>query len=747
MHAILIAGVALVGLPILLHLIMKQEPKRLPFPALRFLSQKKKTNQRKMRLRHFILLALRMIIIAFFALALFQPKTGETYHIGLIDKSFTLPGSELGVLGEGPVAIVFVVDTSPSMGYSEGGKTRLDEARRRALELLDDLPSGSRVAVLDPNDPLGTWEVSIGEARRKLEGLKEPSGNGPPVNLSLPAAYQLFRTLDEESGDETKLPRLIVVLSDRAAASWKVDRPEDLKAAAEKVQPPVAHLYLDVGVDKPANVAILTADPRPQLAPVGQSITLTVTVQAAGPDVPAAVVRLQMVRSETSDRREVKLTAGSPAAVIFAINDLKAGLHQAVISLETPDALMADNVRHITFRVGDARKILTICDDPQDGIYWQLAHQANREFACEVATPDKLPDFGQYEIVCLLSVADPTKDGLWQKLRAYVEKGGKVLVIPGGLGQVNIAAYDPGNDLTAGLLPGKLDKIHDTPADRDGATWNVTDDAAQRHSLLKPFKEWRLASIDFLKNPRMARKYWEVEAPPEAIVVRYKDDKDDSIRLPAVLEKVFPAGGKVLMLTTRMDSPWDPERQEWHNYWQTAESSWGVVFPSLLARYLAGDTAEAVFNYPTGQAVTIGLPKGDALKGKKFVFEGPGLSGKDAAPEIAATQTELRLSPLRTTTAGSFVLRTEDRSWQDGFSLNPQPEESNLTKVPAEAIEQILGPNSVVPVTKNVKLKDALTPQMTRDIPLFPYLLIGVLLLFVAEGFISNRFYRLTNRR
>ena len=73
MHTILIAGAALVGLPILLHLIMKQEPKRLTFPAFRFLKQKLKTNQRKLRLRHFILLAMRMLLIALFCLTLYQP--------------------------------------------------------------------------------------------------------------------------------------------------------------------------------------------------------------------------------------------------------------------------------------------------------------------------------------------------------------------------------------------------------------------------------------------------------------------------------------------------------------------------------------------------------------------------------------------------------------------------------------------------------------------------------------------------
>ena len=125
MHTILIAGAALVGLPILLHLIMKQEPKRLTFPAFRFLTQKLKTNQRKLRLRHFVLLAMRMLLIALFCLTLYQP---------------TLLSERFGIVGDQPVAVVIVIDTSPSMGYTADQKSRLDEQRRRALELLDTLP-------------------------------------------------------------------------------------------------------------------------------------------------------------------------------------------------------------------------------------------------------------------------------------------------------------------------------------------------------------------------------------------------------------------------------------------------------------------------------------------------------------------------------------------------------------------------------------------------------------------------------
>ena len=78
---ILIAGGALVGLPILLHLIMRQEPKRLPFPAFRFLKLQKRINQRKIRLRHLLLLLLRMALIALICLSLFSRRSLVTVSV------------------------------------------------------------------------------------------------------------------------------------------------------------------------------------------------------------------------------------------------------------------------------------------------------------------------------------------------------------------------------------------------------------------------------------------------------------------------------------------------------------------------------------------------------------------------------------------------------------------------------------------------------------------------------------------
>src|SRR5437868_3406333 len=113
-HPLLLGGLVLVGIPIVVHLIMRQQPKHLIFPAFRFLRLRQRSNQRKLRLRHLILLALRVLLIALMCLALARPR---------------LFSDRFGFLGDEPTAtVVLVVDTSASMEYTVAGKTRLDEA-------------------------------------------------------------------------------------------------------------------------------------------------------------------------------------------------------------------------------------------------------------------------------------------------------------------------------------------------------------------------------------------------------------------------------------------------------------------------------------------------------------------------------------------------------------------------------------------------------------------------------------------
>ncbi|MCE9566890.1 MAG: BatA domain-containing protein [Planctomycetes bacterium] len=785
MNAILIAGAALVGLPILLHLIMKQEPKRLNFPAFRFLTQKLKTNQRKLRLRHFILLAMRMLLIALFCLTLYQPS---------------LRSDRLNIRGEQPVAAVLVIDNSPSMGYTANDKTRLAEACRRARELLDELPDKSPIAVVTTDDPnAAIWE-SVADARKRIEKLDKPQAGSASVSAALSHGYQLLTKIEAPDIEEAeKLPKLLAVFTDRAAASWDAGQIEDLKKLRDKIpDPKPAHAVVDVGVEKPLNVGILSAEMKPQVISANQPATVTVTVAASGPaELPPVevVVLAKFSGSPDVERRRAVVPYGQSQALTFDFKNLKPGLHQVVFSLDAADKMMFDNSRFLTFKVGEARRILTISDDPDSAAFWQISHQSKGEFSCLVVKPDavKMKDGNRvvveypnpdpkaksleeniraFEVVCLLGVADPsekhgTLDTLWDKLRPYVEAGGKLLIIPGdgpgpGDGKLMADGYAVAKDLMPGAFKGVISTRDinpppqsapgwETPRDgKAGVTWYLNDPEGRvvQHPMLKPFQGWEAkGNVDAVKNPRRAWKYWNVVKAPEAnVVVSYNDAEKPADRHPAVLERSIAdpkdptkAKGRVVLLTTRMDMT--SANDQWNNYWDITDSSWSVVFPWLLARYLAGDTADANFNYLAGQTVVVPLPKGGVPRGTKVLIQGPG--GADIGPiEAGDKQTELRLSPPRTNYAGNFKLSVPSVNWEDGYSLNSPADESTLDKVPSEGIEDLTGKDTVAPLGKDVKLADILKVIVDQPIDLFPWLLIAVLMLLALEGVVANRFYR-----
>jgi hypothetical protein len=224
------------------------------------------------------------------------------------------------------------------------------------------------------------------------------------------------------------------------------------------------------------------------------------------------------------------------------------------------------------------------------------------------------------------------------------------------------------------------------------------------------------------------------------VVCRYADNVDPAQQSPAILEKIVREG-RVLMLTTRLDSPWDPARK-WNNYWDTAESSWGVVFPNMLGRYLAGGRDANRFNFFTGQGVVLRLPPIQPDVPRKIRLEGPGITEPDATPVIGASQTDWRWPAEKTQTPGFYELRTEDGSWRSPFSLTIPAEESDLNKVPDSALAEVLGADALIAAGKELSFREQLTRKLDAPLELFPWLLLLTLLLFCLEGYFANRFYR-----
>lgn len=776
MNAILVTGAALVGLPILLHLLLRQEPKRLRFPAYHFLTQKLRTNQRKLRLRHLLLLLLRTSLITLFCLALYQPVLySERFHF----------------LSEQPVAAVLIIDTSPSMEYLSEDRTRLQEARRRALELLEELPPRSAVAVVTTDDLTGRW-TDISEARGQLERIEHAAPSGGSLSAALATAYQLLAKIEPPEGDDpTAWNRLIVLFTDRTTGAWEADRTTDLIKLRDSLpDPKPVHTVFDVGVEQPINFAITAAVMKPQVVPANQPAVVTLTVTAVGPsgaDSPELVVSA-ILDQGSQTQKKVQVPFGQSRSLRFEFPPpFTPGFHTVQFRIENSDPLTLDNNRYLTFQVGASRSILTISDRLDDALFWQAAHAAKNEFHCLVVTPEQIrrtpegrvlvdyPDptrpsslaqeeLNRFDVVTVLNVRRPQDviggASLWDKLRPYLQAGGKLIVIPGP--ELDVDGYN----IAADLLPARIGALIDTrqldpspppqtapgwPEPRDGrygVTW-LLDDRAMQHPLLRDFRLWRQkGNVTDIVNPRRAWKYYEVAPAPEAaVIVRYHDHSDPLRCRPAVVERGVPdpreAGkikGRVTLLTTRLDVP-STEFPAWNDYWEQEGSTWYVVFPYLLARYLAGDMADANFNYTCGDAVVLNLPRTTIARGTRAILEGPGVIGSDQILELGEQQTEIRLGPPRVVQPGNYSIAIESFKWNEAFSLNLPPAESNLERLSPQAVEALTGPNSIVPLEKNRSLREMIERSFGGPLELFPWLLLLLFGLYATEALLANRFY------
>jgi hypothetical protein len=716
-HPLLLGGLVLIGIPVLIHLIMQQKPKHLLFPALRFLLQKHRTNQRRLRLRHLLLLALRIALVAGLCLALARPR---------------LFSERLNLSSDSPVAVVLVFDTSYSMEYRVAERSRLDEAKRRANELLDELPEGSRVAVLDSADLGGEWLDSVARARDQVAHLQLRHANAP-VTRQVVQAYRLLDALAREPDPAAGTPpRFLYVFSDRTPESWDERDVQGLPPA------PAANInavFVDVGVDKPADLAVTNLELPRQAVGADDRLEVFATVQATGVDADTFLTF--SVDGETpGEQRPVRVRAGESRKLTFErdASGLKPGPHRVEVRLGTNDSLPFADVRFATFEVRSGRKVLVIADNPRDARPWKFALDTHRAFRCEVLPTEKAGTLdpkkllADYCAVCLIDVTDP--GGLWGLLEAYVQKGGRLAVLPGDDTKLKPAAYND-DHAAQRLLPGRFGKVL-TAEDPSGVPWAEN---GPPHLLLAPFREWkRTAAVDFYTPsllPR-AKHYWDV-VPAESgatVIVNYADGH------PALVERAV-GEGRVLLFTTGFDARQVNQRAWWNNY---LESSFYPVLVNQAIAYLIGDAEEPNFNFVSGQAVTVPLPAEPRFP--LYTLEGPGLAAAEATVPRAEDQKQLQIT--QAVVPGNYTVYDGNHQVTGGFSVNVRSEECQLSRDPdtVKKIETLLGPNTVLAVGHATSLRTALQGHWRQPVELFPWLMIALLLALALENLLANKFYR-----
>ena len=702
----LTAGAALAAIPLIIHLVMKQTPKRILFPALRLLKERQKRSKKRLRVRNWLLLLARMMLVALMALALARPRLYGTAKLGD---------------GEVPTALGLIFDTSDSMRYLEKDKTRLREAQDRALEILKKLPQSSQVFVIDSAEAGQPTPMSPASAQKRVESLGFRSVNRP-LNQAVGQAYRAVGPVD--------LPRHeVYVLTDLARSAWDLTQGRTVEGLDEraKVKGGISTYVLRLSPRDLRDTAIVEAEPVSALTTQDEPLAIQVKLRSTGPEAKR-VVEYYVDNVKKGDKLVAIPANGEVDVPPFATTKLEPGLHQVRVQLKgAPDPLDFDDRRYLTVDVQPALQVLLVADIDNDALFVDKALSIGNPPAYRVTKRRVLPaeDLGKYACIFLLNVREPS-EASWSLLNKYVRDGGGLVVALGD--RCRAEAYD--GPLAASLLPAEV--VGEAAAAKFAPT--TIADGVWTHPLLTKYRE------ELQKNLATVPVYRHATVNPHdgRAVLSYED------KAPALLERVIagPRSGKVLLWTTNLarkvaDPKADP------SLWTDFPIEW--TFPHLMDQtipYLSG-VANRRLTYDAGEDVT--LPLDPARPFTSFTVKDPQgkVSDRQTRPATSASLTIVAPAMLGPWTVSASGPDAGGPGRDFGFSVNYAKGEDQMATLTEPELKTLFPGKDAYQLAVDTAGLAAKVKEGRIGFEIFPWVMMIILVLVTAESMLANRFYKL----
>ncbi len=573
-HPMLFAGgAAAASVPIIIHLLNRRRFKVLDWAAMKFLLDSVRKNRRRVRIEELILLALRCLAIFLLAVAVGR-------FMGCA------PAQVIPVGTPAQMTHVFILDDSVSMGQKVADTTAFAKAASDLADMLDEVPSTDKVAVLLTSRP------ERSEAVFNLNFLTEPEVLAGKIKSLKPSdtITQLHRACQTavEILKGTQTEKRLYVLSDFRRNDYSPggmieDTRRQFNALADAK---VELVLMNYGAAAAGNLTVVDIKMLDKLAVASVPIKVQLRVRNNGPERAENVAARFTVRSP--DGLEVTLPVrtirsidpGQTESVQIAYNFSDAG--PAVIEAHLPaDGLAGDNTAYLALDVREARRILIVDGEPDisapinsesfslvfamdptgDGRYGNKSDVVSAEHLAEV-------NFDTYDVVILANVGEfPMTAGVagaagYEQLDAlakYVRGGGGLAIFTGD--RVNRAFYNgPFYDRGKGLCPMRIAASFGDARKKDKFV-RLLPKSISNESVMRTFQGRRSQFTQLVRfyvyTPMEPSGLPAASADlgPVRVLARFDNTDTSGRHSPAIVARSY-GRGEVMMLCSSADREW-----------------------------------------------------------------------------------------------------------------------------------------------------------------------------------------------
>ena len=572
LYPALLTALALIALPILIHLINLFRHRRVEWAAMEFLLASFRKHSKWIRMREALLLLCRICIVALIVLAAAVPLVSDQWG---------------RILGGQKTNLIFLLDDSYSMRARSGESTCFEQAKSALLQFFADqnISPGQTVTIIafsKPDAPILSAPVDS----KLTELLEQTLENTYPTQRDDSPENVLHTAADWVESNKQSAHRIFLI-SDFRQVNWLSDNgklSEKLRQEVERLTSLKATVsFIDVsgqsgdesarsaaGLDR-LNIGIAALKPGSGTIAAGVPIPMTVeTINHSSTAAKNVSIRLETDGKPLPAALIHNIEPGETGRANFTVSYPQGGCHTIKATLSA-DGLDADNERFCVLDVPARVSTLLIGYQPRTSDEPDPSHQPDVRFVQTALAPGApVANLDEFKTVYLLNVRG-FSNLAGENLLQWLRKGGTAVVFLGD--KTDAASWNAWVEKVDELKELKLSKPQTLPPDflRKRSDLNVFDNPIFR--IFEGEKNAFLAAVN-------VNTYYALESP-EAV----EKHTLAQLRNGAPLMVETPVGdGAIVVFFTSAAPTW--------NNWGKGNPSYIVVLHQLQAELINRNVKE-----------------------------------------------------------------------------------------------------------------------------------------------------------
>ncbi|MBU2507316.1 MAG: BatA domain-containing protein [Bacteroidetes bacterium] len=481
-------ALAAASIPLILHLLNLRKMERVEFSTLQFLKQLNKSKIKKIKLKQWILLIIRTLIICFLVAAFARPTIKSTALSGYSSKAKT--------------SAVIIIDDSPSMSIVTEEGSYLNQAKKEASELINNFEDGDEIIII-PSSKFNSSSQqiikSISFARDRIEAILIS-------DISINLGEQIHFALEFLEGT-SNINKELYVFSDFQSTQFSEIKEIDADNFGE-----IKFFAIDMASKDAINLGITNFKSNNQIFELNKNLSFSSIINNSSARAINDISVSLFLNNVRHSQKSLSLKPGESKEISLEAVLTSTGINELFLELEEDD-ILADNYRYLSIHIPEKINILLLSDINSDAEFVNLALAGSdntlsidrKSFADFHSV-----NFSEYNVIVLLG-GETLKNK--NRIKELLPGNNNLIVFPGS--QSSLAGF---NELLSELNLPNSSKLNSAGS----VSYYLVDKVMLDHPLFSGiFESNKDAQFD---SPRI-KKYFHLNKSQNSIITLADDSQ------------------------------------------------------------------------------------------------------------------------------------------------------------------------------------------------------------------------------